>query len=46
MAKQFRAILTPEQFEKFKAIQKEKDARFDKFREHMNEKFEKTGTEK
>jgi Spy/CpxP family protein refolding chaperone len=46
MAKQFRAILTPEQVEKFKAIQKEKDARFDKFREHMNERFEKPATEK
>ena len=46
MAKQFRAILTPEQVEKFKAIQKEKDARFDKFREHMNERFDKPHTEK
>jgi protein CpxP len=46
MAKQFRAILTPEQVEKFKAIQKEKDARFDKFREHMNERFDKHDVEK
>lgn len=46
MAKQFRAILTPEQVEKFKAIQKEKEARFDKFREHMNERFDKPGAEK
>jgi periplasmic protein CpxP/Spy len=43
MAKQFRAILTPEQVEKFKAIQKEKDARFDKAREHMHERFDETG---
>jgi protein CpxP len=46
MAKQFRAILTPEQVEKFKAVQKEKDARFDKFREHMHEKFDKPGADK
>jgi protein CpxP len=46
MAKQFRAILTPGQVEKFKAIQKEKDARFDKFREHMNERFDEPGAEK
>ena len=46
MAKQFRAILTPGQVEKFKAIQKEKDARFDKFREHMNEKVDEPGAEK
>jgi protein CpxP len=46
MAKQFRAILTPDQIERFKAIQKERDARFDKFREHMNERFEKPGAEK
>lgn len=46
MAKQFRAILTPGQVEKFKAIQKEKDATFDKFSEHMNEKFDEPGAEK
>lgn len=46
MAKQFRAILTPEQVEKYKAIQKEKEARFNKFREHMNERFDKPGAEK
>jgi len=46
MAKQFRAILTSGQVEKFMAIQKERDARFDKFREHMNERFDKPGTEK
>jgi len=46
MAKQFRAILTPQQVEKFKAIQKEKDAKFDKFREHMNERFDNSGAEK
>jgi protein CpxP len=45
MAKQFRAILTPEQVEKFKTIQKERDERFDKFREHMNGRFDKPGTE-
>jgi Spy/CpxP family protein refolding chaperone len=46
MAKQFRAILTPEQIEKFKAIQKERDAKFDKLREHMNERFDNPGAEK
>jgi Spy/CpxP family protein refolding chaperone len=46
MAKQFRAILTPEQVEKFKAIQKEKDAKFDKIREHMHERFDESGAEK
>ena len=46
MARQFRAILTPAQVEKFKAIQKEKDARFDKFHEHMDERFEKPAAEK
>jgi len=46
MAKQFRAILTPEQIEKFKAIQKEKDAKFNKLREHMNERFDNPGAEK
>ena len=34
--KQFRTILTPGQIEKFKAIQKEKDTKFDKFREQMH----------
>ena len=33
MAKQIRAILNPEQIEKFKAIQKEREQKFDKFRE-------------
>jgi protein CpxP len=46
MAKQFRAILTPEQVENFKAIQKEEDAKFDKFREHMHERFDEPGAEK
>ena len=45
-AKQFRAILTPQQVEKFKAIQKEKDARFDKTRGHMREGFDEPGAEK
>ena len=35
--KQFRTVLTPGQIEKFKAIQKEKDTKFDKFREQMHE---------
>ena len=34
MVKQFRAILTPEQVEHLKAIQKERAAKFEKFREH------------
>jgi protein CpxP len=46
MARQFRAILTPEQVEKFKAIQKEKDARLDKAREHMHERFDEPGAGK
>ena len=46
LVKQLRAILTPEQIEKFKTIQKEKDSRFDKFREHMNERFDDTKPEK
>jgi protein CpxP len=46
MVKQLRAILTPEQVERFKAIQKEKDAKFDKFREHMNERFDKHDADK
>lgn len=46
MAKQFRAILTPAQIEKFKAIQKERDAKFDKFHDHMNERFDNPGAEK
>ena len=45
-AKQFRAILTPGQIEKFKAIQKEQDTKFDKFREHMNERSDKSSPEK
>jgi len=46
MARQFRAILTPEQVEKFKAIQKEKDAGLDKAREHMHERFDEPGAGK
>jgi protein CpxP len=46
MAKQFRAILTPEQIEKFKAAQKEHDSKFDKIREHMGEKYEGHGPDK
>jgi len=46
LVKQLHAILTPEQIEQCKAIQKEKDAKFDKFREHMNERFDKPGAEK
>ncbi|HEX9006932.1 MAG TPA: Spy/CpxP family protein refolding chaperone [Bacteroidota bacterium] len=40
MAKELRAILTPEQIEKFKAIQKERDERLDKFRKRMDERFD------
>ncbi len=46
MAKQIRAILTPEQVEKFKAMQKERDQKFDKFREHHGKRSDKTETEK
>lgn len=46
MARQIRAILTPEQIEKFKAIQKEREQKFDKFREHHGKRPEKTGMEK
>lgn len=46
MAKQLRVILTPEQIEKFTAIQKEKESTFDTFRERMKERFDETGTEK
>jgi protein CpxP len=46
MAKQIRAILTPEQIEKFKAMQKERDQKFDKFREHHGKRSDKTGAEK
>jgi Spy/CpxP family protein refolding chaperone len=46
MAKQIRAILTPEQIEKFKAIQKEREQKFDKFREHHGKRLDKPGTEK
>ena len=46
MVKQLRANLTPEQIEKFKALQKERDARFDKFRKQMNERFEQSSPEK
>lgn len=46
MVKQLRAILTPEQIEKFKSVQKEREVRFDKFRERMNERFDEPGTGK
>jgi protein CpxP len=46
MAKQIRAILTPEQIEKFKAMQKERQQKFEKFREHHGKKQHRTGTEK
>ncbi len=45
MAKQIRAILTPQQIEKFKALQKEREQRFEKFREHHGKEMKKTGTE-
>lgn len=38
MFKQLRAILTPEQIDKFKTIQQERDARIDRFRERMAER--------
>ncbi len=46
MAKQVRAILTPDQIQKFKAMQKERDQKFDKFREHHGKRPDKTETEK
>lgn len=46
MAKQLRAILTPEQIEKFKALQKERDRRIDEYRERMGGKFDGPGEEK
>ena len=44
MAKQIRAILTPEQVEKFKSMQKEREQKFDKFREHHGERPGNKGT--
>lgn len=46
MAKQISAILTPQQIEKFKAMQKEREQRFEKFREHHGKGMEKTETAK
>jgi len=46
MVKQFHAILTAEQIEHLKAIQKEKAAKFEKFREHMNVECDKPGAAK
>ena len=46
MVKQLRANLSPGQIEKFKAIQKERDGKFDKFRERMNEHFDASDTKK
>ena len=46
MAKQMRAILNPEQIEKFKAIQKEREQKFDKFREHHGKLTDTTDAEK
>jgi len=46
MVKQLRANLSPEQIEKFKAIQKERDGKFDKYRELMNKRFDESDTKK
>ena len=46
VVRQFRAILTPEQVEHLKAIQKERAAKFEKFREHMKERFDKHDEDK
>ncbi len=46
MAKQIRAILTPEQVEKFKAMQKERQQKFEKFREHHEKWQHEKGSEK
>jgi periplasmic protein CpxP/Spy len=43
MAKQIRAILTPEQLEKFKAMKKEKGEKFNKFRGHHGKRMNKPG---
>jgi len=42
MIKQMRAILTPEQAEKFKSLQKEREQRFEKFHDHFGKRWEKT----
>ena len=46
MARQIRAILTPAQVEKFKAMQKERDKKFDESRERMHKRFENYTTSK
>ena len=46
MVKQLRAILTPGQIEKFKAIQKERDGKFDTFRDRMKERPDESRPEK
>jgi protein CpxP len=43
MYKQMRTILTPEQVEKFKVVQKERDDRIDKFREQRDEHHRESG---
>ncbi len=43
VAGQIRAILTPAQVEKFKALQMEREKRFDKFRERIKERFDESG---
>ena len=45
MINQIRAILTPEQAEKFKSLQKERERRFEKFHEHFGKRWEKTDKE-
>ncbi len=40
MAKELRAVLTPEQIEKFKALQKERDERLDRSRKRIDDQFD------
>ncbi len=46
VAGQIRAILTPAQVEKFKALQKERDKKLDKRHERMHKRFENMTTSK
>lgn len=45
MIQKMRAVLTPEQQAKFKAMQKEREGKFEKFHHHSGEKSDKTGIE-
>lgn len=45
MIQKMRAVLTPEQQAKFKAMQKERESKFEKFHHHSGEKSDKSGKE-